>query len=161
MCLGASSGTDALISLTTQNNTVVLGNNQTATLYCKTSTINTSDARDKTNVAPVTAGLAYVEKLKPVTFNFDDRGWYPEGQAPDGSKACSINRVGFLAQDILETEQDLGLPFNHVINTDYPEKLAIMPSNLVPILVNAVQELSAQITALQAQVQALGTPTSQ
>ena len=114
-----------------------------------------SDARDKTNVAPVTTGLVYVEKLKPVTFNFDDRGWYPEGQAPDGSKACSINRVGFLAQDILEIEQDLSLPFNHVVNTDFPEKLGIMPTNLIPILVRAVQELSAQVTALQAQVAAL------
>ena len=156
--LGRSSGNDALITVSTQSNHVVLGNNSTTTLYCKTNVINTSDARDKTNIKAIAVGLDYIQKLKPVTFNFDDRGWYPEGQAPDGSKACSINRVGFLAQDILATEQDLGLPFNHVINTDYPEKLAIIPSNIVPILVNAIKELSAQVAALQESCASASTP---
>ena len=154
-CLGVNSGSDALVNITTQSNYVVLGNNSTATLYCKTSTINTSDARDKTNVKSIAVGLDYVRKLKPVTFNFDDRGWYPEGQAPDGSKACSIHRLGFLAQDILAAEQELGLPFNHVVNTDFPEKLGIMPTNLIPILVKAIQELEQSLATATANISSL------
>ena len=155
VCLGLNSGADALVNITTQSNYVVLGNNSTATLYCKTSTINTSDARDKTNVESIAVGLDYVRKLKPVTFNFDDRGWYPEGQAPDGSKACSIHRLGFLAQDILAAEQELGLPFNHVVNTDFPEKLGIAPTNLIPILVKAIQELEQSLATATANISSL------
>ena len=155
VCLGYASGNDALVTITTQSNYVVLGNNSTATLYCKTSTINTSDARDKTNVESIAVGLDYVRKLKPVTFNFDDRGWYPEGQAPDGSKACSIHRLGFLAQDILAAEQELGLPFNHVVNTDFPEKLGIAPTNLIPILVKAIQELEQSLATATANISSL------
>ena len=155
VCLGYNSGFDALVTITTQSNYVVLGNNSTATLYCKTSAINTSDARDKTNVESIAVGLDYVRKLKPVTFNFDDRGWYPEGQAPDGSKACSIHRLGFLAQDILAAEQELGLPFNHVVNTDFPEKLGIMPTNLIPILVKAIQELEQSLATATANISSL------
>jgi len=160
VCLGVSSGSDALVSITTQSNYVVLGNNSTATLYCKTSTINTSDARDKTNVESIAVGLDYVRKLKPVTFNFDDRGWYPEGQAPDGSKACSIHRLGFLAQDILAAEQELGLPFNHVVNTDFPEKLGIAPTNLIPILVKAIQELEQSLATATANISSLQPPSA-
>ena len=155
VCLGYNSGFDALVTITTQSNYVVLGNNSTATLYCKTSAINTSDARDKTNVESIAVGLDYVRKLKPVTFNFDDRGWYPEGQAPDGSKACSIHRLGFLAQDILAAEQELGLPFNHVVNTDFPEKLGIAPTNLIPILVKAIQELEQSLATATANISSL------
>jgi hypothetical protein len=153
--LGESSGADGFVNITTQSNYVVLGNNSTATLYCKTNTINTSDARDKTNVEFIAVGLDYVRKLKPVTFNFDDRGWYPEGQAPDGSKACSIHRLGFLAQDILAAEQELGLPFNHVVNTDFPEKLGIAPTNLIPILVKAIQELEQSLATATANISSL------
>jgi hypothetical protein len=149
VCLGVNSGNDALVTLTTQSNHVVLGNNSTATLYCKTSTINTSDARDKTNIEPITVGTDYINKITPVTFNFDDRGWYPEGETPDGSKTCSIKRLGFLAQDLLNAEKELGLPFNHVVNTDFPDKLGIMPTNLIPILVKALQELTARVSALE------------
>jgi hypothetical protein len=55
-----------------------------------------------------------------------------------------------LAQDVLAAEQELGLPFNHVVNTDFPEKLGIAPTNLIPLLVKAVQELSARVEALEA-----------
>ena len=160
VCLGVNSGSDALVNITTESNYVVLGNNSTATLYCKTSTINTSDARDKTNVESIAVGLDYVRKLKPVTFNFDDRGWYPEGQAPDGSKACSIHRLGFLAQDILAAEQELGLPFNHVVNTDFPEKLGIAPTNLIPILVKAIQELEQSLATVTANISSLQPPSA-
>ena len=97
---------------------------------------------------------------KPVTFNFDDRGWYPEGQAPDGSKACSIHRLGFLAQDILAAEQELGLPFNHVVNTDFPEKLGIAPTNLIPILVKAIQELEQSLATVTANISLLQPPSA-
>ena len=160
VCLGANSGSDAFTNITTQSNYVILGNNSTASLYCKTGVINTSDARDKTNVESIAVGLDYVRKLKPVTFNFDDRGWYPEGQAPDGSKACSIHRLGFLAQDILAAEQELGLPFNHVVNTDFPEKLGIAPTNLIPILVKAIQELEQSLATVTANISSLQPPSA-
>jgi hypothetical protein len=159
-CLGYGSGTDAVATLTTQSNYVVLGNNSTANFNCKVALTVTSDARDKTNIAPVPVGLNYINTLKPVTYNYDDRGWYENGTS-DGSKTCAISRIGFLAQDVLATEESL--QFNYVVNKDDPENLKITYTNLLPILVKAVQELSAQVTALQTEVALLksGPPPSQ
>jgi hypothetical protein len=150
--LGWNSGSDGLISISVQSNYVVIGNNSTAVVYCKQPLTNPSDARDKTNIVPISVGLEYVTKLKPVSFNFDDRGWYPEGQSPDGTKMCSVNCIGFLAQDILATENEIGLPFNHVINTDFPEKLAIAPGNLIPILVKSIQELTTRLQMAEQEI---------
>lgn len=138
VCVGENSGNDAMVSLTTQSNTVVLGNNSTTTLYCKTGTITTtSDLRDKINIADLDRGLDFVNQLRPVSYRFKDRQTH---------EIQSGRRFGFIAQEVLQLEgRD-----NILINADDPDHLKIGEALLVPILVKAVQELSARLDALTA-----------
>jgi len=139
ICLGSGSGP----SSATQTNSVYLGNDSIQHLFCKVNIIETSDARDKTNIVPIIPGLNYITKLNPVSYNFkNDRA------CTDDSKTCPIKRLGFLAQEVLATEKELNLPFNHTVNTDDPDNLKILSSYFIPILVRAVQELSAKVDSL-------------
>ena len=54
-------------------------------------------------------------------------------------------RYGFFAQDILELEGS----DNVIIDNEDPENLKYKGEHLVPILVNAIKELSAENTALK------------
>ena len=65
---------------------------------------------------------------------------------PHGNK-----RYGFLAQDILELEGNDPV----IIDNENSESLKYQGEALVPVLVNAIQELSAQVTALQTEVNTL------
>jgi hypothetical protein len=64
-----SAGSSATVS-----NTVTLGNSSIATLRCQqTSITSLSDARDKTDIAPLEHGLDFVKQLKPVSFEWNMR----------------------------------------------------------------------------------------
>ena len=123
--------------MTTNSNEIVIGNNSVVGAYIKVAWTATSDKRDKTDFKDVPLGLDFVSKLKPTSYKFrKDR---------DTEETQGRERYGFLAQEVLELEGD-----NPVIidNTD-EEKLAYTESNLIPILVNAIQELKAEIEILK------------
>ena len=63
---------------------------------------------------------------------------------------------GFIAQE-LKTVADATDYANHMrlVHDDNPDKLEADPMKMFPILVKAVQELSAKNTALEAKVKAL------
>jgi hypothetical protein len=65
---------------------------------------------------------------------------------PNGNK-----RYGFLAQDILALEGDDPV----IIDNEVPEKLKYQGEALVPVLVNAIKELSAKCDSLQAEINTL------
>ncbi|MBI3503144.1 MAG: tail fiber domain-containing protein [Bacteroidetes bacterium] len=67
VALGNSSG-----SCLTGSNQVQLGNTSTTTLYCgATSITSCSDRRVKNNIKENIPGLAFINLLKPVSFNYD------------------------------------------------------------------------------------------
>ena len=78
----------------------------------------------------------------------------------------STTYVGFVAQDLLSTLNSTSY-VNSVIklststNEDGStnEILGLAPTQLIPLLTKAIQELSSQVTELQAQVAALTTST--
>jgi hypothetical protein len=137
-----------MLTATTTSNIVIIGNNNTTYIGGKVGWTTISDGRDKTDVQSIAVGIEYINRLKPVSWRFDDRGWYDDGK-PDRTKACSIQRVGFIAQDIQKIEEDLGLPFNYVLNKENPERLALTMNNFIPILTRAVQELSTEIDKIK------------
>ena len=139
--IGAEAGTGSAPSgqLTSESNRVCLGNNSVSHLYCKVSTITTSDRRDKGKFEEIKLGLDFVDKLKPTAFEFKKDG------LRDTEKTDGIKRYGFIAQDILELEGDNPV----IINNDRPENLMYSQGNLIPILVNAIQELKAEIEILK------------
>jgi hypothetical protein len=128
---------------TTHDNRLVMGHSSVTDAYVQVAWTVTSDARDKMNFAPVPHGLDFVNQLKPTAFQFKyDR----ETEQPNGGI-----RYGFKAQDILALEGENPV----VIDDEDPSKLKYKGETLVPILVNALQELSATVKELQTELASL------
>ena len=93
----------------------------------------TSDERLKTNILPIDNALAKTMSLNGVTFNWNDL-------ATD--KDLTVREAGLIAQDLLKilpeavTERDNGY-------------LAVQYEKIIPLLVEAIKELSAEINALK------------
>ena len=101
------------------------------------SWISGSDIRVKENIATSTDGLQKVMQLRPIKFSFKQ------------DKAQVANRYGFVAQEIEQVLPD-------VVYTDENEAAGIADfksvgySEIVPVLVKAIQELKAEVDALKA-----------
>ena len=127
---------------TTHNNRIVMGHTGVTNAYVQVAWTVVSDARDKAAFAPVPHGLDFVNSLKPTEYQFKENG--RDGEA-DG-----IKRYGFLAQDVLEIEGDNPV----IVDTEDLDKLKLKESNLIPVLVNAIQELTAEVQTLKAKLEA-------
>lgn len=88
-----------------------------------------SDIRMKENISDVSNGLDLITKLKPKHFDYID-----------GIK----NNLGFIAQDVQEL-----IPQAVSISDKKTGMLALKTDFIIPYLVKAIQELSAEITILK------------
>jgi hypothetical protein len=124
-----SNGQDVLLVYGTSvmpwnDNLSTLGtsSNRWTTVYAVNGTINTSDARLKTDIANLQYGLESILKLRPVTFRWKNE----ESSSP---------HLGLLAQEVAQviTEVvDTGNDNNHTLGINYSE--------LVPVLIKSIQE---------------------
>jgi len=144
--------------VTTGSNVICLGDGNVTDLYCQDTSISSSDARDKTDITSFNIGLAWVEALRPVTYRWDRRIWYGEDDksfgTPDGSKKRSRLHIGFLAQEALEVEKANGYGTSNedslIVHLNEDETAYGMKyERLVPILVNAIKELSTRVKTLE------------
>jgi len=101
-------------------------------------------------------GLDFVNKLEPVTYRWDKRSKYSDDQSvvPDGTHKEEQLDMGFLAQDVEKLEEEYGYKADDKTNLTTTlsgdEKMyGLKYSKFVPILVNAIQELSAKVKALE------------
>lgn len=140
-------GYEAVPSSTTATNEITLGDNDITSLRCNVQTISSlSDERDKTAIADLTYGLDFINDMRPVEFTWNRR---------DGSLGAKPD-IGFIAQELYDTELDhSSTSRTRLVNWENPEKLEADYVRSYPILVKAVQELSAQVTALQARIETL------
>jgi len=165
-CLGRDAGgPNSPSSLSTGDHTIVLGDNNITSLICADTSISSSDSRDKTDVENFTHGLNYIEQLRPVTYRWDKRAWYVDklgkdmtdddvkNAKPDGSRKKNKINVGFLAQEVQAIEEAFGYKAseesNLVFNDNDGFQYGLKYERLVPMLVNAVKELSAEVKALK------------
>jgi hypothetical protein len=126
-----------VFDVNSEDNRVVIGSTAVTNAYVQVAWTVTSDARDKIVEGSVPHGLAFIEQLEPKAFHFKaDR---------ESTEAHGPLRYGFLAQDILALEGDSSV----IIDSKDPEKLRYNGEALVPVLVNAVKELSARVKALE------------
>ena len=129
-----------------------------------TSWAASSDERLKTNVATSTAGLSFINDLRPVTYEWKQRKdvpsnmtrFYEEGSTEE-CLGSGETYHGFLAQEVKtvidnhsEVKQGSNIWSQH---SDGTQQLA--EGHLVPMLTKAVQELSAKNDALEARLAAL------
>ena len=134
-------GSDAQPSTATVNSEITLGNTLISALRCATTTITSlSDERDKKNIIDLPAGLAFINAVRPVAFDWNAR---------DESKV-DIADTGFLAQNLQQVQAQLGITIPGLVYDTNPEKLEAGYSKLLPVLVKAIQELSARVEALEA-----------
>jgi hypothetical protein len=113
-----------------------------------------SDMRLKKNIVPLSSGLALIDQLKPVRFEFRSE------RERDVGKELRLPvspQVGFLAQDIAKS-----LPEAVSTAGGKDAIMSVAESKIVPVLVAAVKELKAandnqvsEIARLQAQVAVL------
>lgn len=136
-----------------------LGGNLTAS----TSTAGVSDERVKTNISESPLGLQLIETLKPVQFN-----WIDVNDA-DEEEHRRHKQYGFIAQDVKAALDELEVDHAIVTKEPNPERwasaypdmeisedspvLAIDQIQLIPALVKSIQELSARIKTLEAEIQ--------
>jgi Chaperone of endosialidase len=112
-----------------------------------------SDQQFKQNVLPLTDALAIINQLQPRTFTFDTMQY-------DFMNFSSKPRYGFVAQEVEsilpnvvteEVEPDIRDTSGNIIHPSFPYK-GLEEEELIPFLVSSVQELSAQVNSLQAQL---------
>jgi hypothetical protein len=101
----------------------------------------TSDARKKENVADLALGLELVNKLQPRTFDWKETG---------------THSAGFIAQEVDQVMEQYEADYLGVVNKDDPECYAVAGAALVPVLVKAIQELSAKVTELEEKLASKG-----
>jgi len=135
-------GYNALPATATSNNSVTLGNSSITSLRCAVTSITSlSDARDKKEVEDLNVGLEFIDGLRPVKFIWDDRN--EEGKH-------DIADFGFIAQDLKAAEEAAEMAdVLKLVYDENPEKLEASYGKLIPILVKAIQELSAEVKQLK------------
>lgn len=99
--------------------------------------VNGSDSRLKEEVAPIAPCLDIVNALNPVTFR------YKEDYSKDQS-----TQPGFIAQELLTALE--GQNYIGGVVHEGPEHYNVAYQSLIPVLVKAVQELSARVADLEA-----------
>lgn len=134
-------GANAFQSSKDVSNEITLGSSAVTTIRAAVTSITSlSDERDKTAIEPLTVGLDFVNELKPVQFEWNMR---------DGGKVGQLD-AGFIAQDLVDAEDATGLAdYLQLTMRENPEKLEATQGRLIPVLVKAIQELSAEVKALK------------
>ena len=106
--------------------------NRWTTVYATNGTIQTSDARLKENIYKLNYGLNEILKLNPVLFSWKDN--------PSGYK-----KIGLIAQDVEKVIKEAVS-----IGNDDMQTYGINYSDLVPVLINGMQEQQQIIESQQA-----------
>lgn len=133
-------GYNAEPSTASVNNEITLGNASITAIRAQVQTITAlSDARDKTDVEPLAAGLDFVTRLNPVSFTWNMR---------DGGKV-GIPGAGFIAQELQAVQEETGVTLPELVYDVNPEKLEAGYGALIPALVQAIKELKAELDELK------------
>jgi len=123
-----------------------------------TSWAASSDERLKENIADSTAGLDVINDLRPVTYNWKkakdiDKSMpqYKDSDEPVLGKEYGESLHGFIAQEVkvvIDKHDSLKEGFKMWKQSNDGTQ-TIADGNLIPILVKAVQELSARVKELE------------
>lgn len=97
----------------------------------------TSDARRKENVADLALGLDFISKVQPRTFD-----WKEDGQ----------HAAGFIAQELDAVVEEFDAGYLGVVSKADPECYTVAQAALIPVLVNAIKELAAEVAELKAKL---------
>lgn len=124
-------------------------------VWATNGAIQTSDRRAKQNVRDCTYGLGALMNLRPVSFEWKDR---PE----QGTK------LGLIAQDVLQVIPEAVRTHEILVPDDGEsmervelDRLGMAYTDLIPVLINAIQEQQQEIDDLRARLEALSASNEQ
>jgi len=120
-----------------------MGSTGVTNAYIQVAWTVVSDARDKINFAPVPHGLEFVKALQPTAYQFRT--------ARDSEETNGRVRYGFKAQDVLALEGANPV----IVDNEDADKLRMIDTALIPVLVKAIQEQQAIIESLTTRLTAL------
>jgi len=103
-----------------------------------TSWTANSDKRMKKNIKPLELGLEQIKALKPARFDYNN------------DESDNSTRVGFIAQEVLPV-----LPHAVTVPEESDKFMGVANTEMIPVLVKAIQELSAKNEELVARIAAL------
>jgi hypothetical protein len=136
-------GRDATPSAADVSNEITLGSSSVVTLRCQQTSISAlSDARDKDEIQDLSLGLDYIQQVRPVEFVWQMR----DGAVTDKKD------FGFIAQEMMAVEDANDAPWVRSVLRNNPDRLEVAPAQLLPIAIKAIQELSAQVDELKAEI---------
>jgi len=150
-------------NLVTTSHNICLGDDRISACHVQVDWTIASDQRDKTDFTALDLGLDFVNDLKPYTYKWDKRSRYGDKEAddydlsvqtPDGTHKEDWLDIGFKAQEVEALEKAAGYKIADKTNlttslSEDGKQYGIKYTNFVPILVKAVQELSAKVKALE------------
>ena len=116
-----------------------------------------SDARDKTDIQPLTCttGLQFIKRLRPVSFNLDNRDNYVrqcnfEYGQKDGTLATTKKSYGFVAQEVEQVLEELNITdFSGLGYTEEQDAYRLTYVEFLAPLTKAIQELDERTQALK------------
>ena len=157
-----------------KNNTVRIGNYSVTSIGGYVSWSNISDGRVKKNIKSNVPGLAFINKLNPITYNLDlsaeDKIMHrpvmkdKEGNIIQSSAEELTARkekekfvyTGFVAQDVEKAAKEIGYDFSGVdIPKNDDDVYGLRYAEFVVPLVKAVQELSKENDELKSRLDEL------
>ena len=152
--LGQGTGT---VTLGLSGNGVHIALNNSTTNWSKHS-----DERLKENIVDSTAGLSFINDLRPVTYTWKSKkdissefeNYYDADSNEPVQGMEDTTYHGFLAQEVKEViENHSEIKNGHAIWRESPDGIQNLADGaLMPMLVKAVQELSAQVEELKSRL---------
>jgi hypothetical protein len=140
--IGTTTPTDKLtvagIIAPSADNTYSLGKNTArwSAVWSANGTIQTSDARLKTNITPLNYGLREILLMHPVRYNWK-------------TSPASNPKIGLIAQEIRQLIPEV------VAGNEKTEMLGMNYAELVPVLINAVKELDQKIEKIEKEIKSI------
>ena len=138
-----------------RSNTISLGNLNIMEVISAGNFTTYSDARLKYHVQQNVPGLVFINKLRPVTYRFDNQklnDFNKTGIMETGfheSETAKI-KTGFLAQEVEIAAKETGFDFDAVHTPENKKDVySLSYAQFVVPLVKAVQELNGEVEALK------------
>ena len=145
------------------SNQVRIGNASIAVIGGYASWSVFSDERVKTNIREDIAGLEFIKRLRPVSYNYDMDAIARFERTPDslrlrnaeGLKAAEV-QTGFIAQEVEAAAAEVGFNFHGVVKPESSDQAyALRYSEFVVPMVKAIQEQQAIIEEQTEEINAL------
>jgi len=130
-------------------------------VWSQDAAFNGSDQRLKESISDSALGLAFINKLRPVSYKWKDKEIVHPNADGDASKDVKESKTytrkhyGLIAQEVKAVLDDLSIDtkdfagYADASKNGGPDKLFLRYTEFIAPLIKAVQELSAKVTALE------------